>query len=145
MSLRVQLLVLQVAIVLLVVASAGAVASTLQHRQLRDADREIARLAEGESSRADLEALEAQLVERGEYIQNLENDLRKLERFGRELTLELAEARAVEQLEVQSAAEERIAELTGKLDRLAQVNAAFEADLVASEWALAELRARLSS
>jgi two-component system, CitB family, sensor kinase len=36
-SLRVQLLVLQVAIVLLVVASAGAVASTLQHRQLRDA------------------------------------------------------------------------------------------------------------
>ncbi|MCB7135116.1 ATP-binding protein [Cellulosimicrobium marinum] len=36
-SLRVQLLVLQVAIVLLVVAATGAVASTLQQRQLRDA------------------------------------------------------------------------------------------------------------
>ncbi len=106
----------------------------------RRAESELERLAQSEESRADVAGLEAQLVERGKRVAELEGELRKLERYGRELVLEVGELR---QAGGRGNDEER-AELQAKLDQLARVNAAHEADLVAADWAIAELRDRLA-
>ncbi len=109
-------------------------------KSLERAKQEAERLAENETGREELDALEAQLVERGQRVATLEGDLRKLERYGRELLLEVGELRA----SAGKGAEDRTDELSAKLDQLAQVNAAREADLVAADWAIAELRDRLA-
>ncbi len=102
---------------------------------------EAERLSANEESRSELIALEAQLVERGRRVAELEQDLRKLERYGRELVLEVSELRRTGA----GVGEQERAELTARLDQLARVNAAHEADLVAADWAIAELRDRLTN
>lgn len=105
------------------------------------AEAELERQSEDEASHADVAALESQLAERGRRVAEVETELRKLERYGRELALELGELRSGAGA---GADEDRAAELEAKLDQLARVNAAREADLVAADWAIAELRDRLA-
>lgn len=91
----------------------------------------------------DLQALESQLAERGRHVQELEQQLRKLERYGRTLVAELTELR--EGGAADAELEQRTADLEQRLDELAEVNAAREADLVAAEWVIAELRDKLAT
>jgi SAM-dependent methyltransferase len=117
--------------------------------QLAQRDEEQAQLAEraAEELRGDLQrdlkALEGQLVERGRHVQELEEQLRKLERDGRTLVAELTELRsggaASEELQ------QRATDLERRLEELAELNAAREADLVAAEWVIAELRDKLAA
>jgi SAM-dependent methyltransferase len=117
--------------------------------QLAQRDEEQAQLAEraAEELRGDLQrdlkALEGQLVERGRHVQELEEQLRKLERYGRTLVAELTELRsggaASEELQ------QRATDLERRLEELAELNAAREADLVAAEWVIAELRDKLAA
>lgn len=113
--------------------------------QLDAARRELEAVREDaaglEDLRRDLARLEEQLRERGHRITELEEQLRKLERYGRTLVSELAELRAAEE---NQAAAARIEELEARLDELSTQKAAREADLVAAEWVIAELRDRLA-
>jgi septal ring factor EnvC (AmiA/AmiB activator) len=115
-------------------------ALTKADKARRHAETELERVAQSEESRADVAALEAQLVLRGKRVAELEGELRKLERYGRELVLEVGELRQAGG----GRNEEERAELQAKLDQLARVNAAHEANLVAADWAIAELRDRLA-
>jgi len=121
--------------------------------ELSELEREQARTqAELESARAEAEALrkavattppeasadvtrlEAQLVERGARVLELEAQLRDVDRLARTLAVDLREAgtRAAEP------------ELVERIDALAQTLAEREADLVAAEWTIGELRQRLT-
>ncbi len=96
---------------------------------------------ESEDVRRDVAALEAQLVDRGNRVGVLEREIQKLERYGRELVAEIEALRAG----AVAPDDERAEELETQLNQLAQINAAHEADLVAADWAIAELRDKLSS
>jgi chromosome segregation ATPase len=85
--------------------------------------------------RAELDRIEAQLRERAGRIQELEEQLRKLEIFSKSLVLELSSSQGKTQLE----------QLQGQLDQLAQSLAEREADLVAAEWTIGELKQRLAA
>lgn len=131
-------------------------AETLQRKQARQIEELEKALAAAERDRAaeqqqrerredtrrDLERLEAQLVERGRHVAELEEQLRKLERYGRTLVAELTELRSAKP--VNEDFEERAQELEAQLERLAAANATREADLVAAEWVIAELRDKLA-
>lgn len=115
-------------------------------RQRAEAERERDAAVEQQESRddtrRDLERLEAQLAERGRHVAHLEEQLRKLERYGRTLVAELTDLRS-------SAApdgdlERRAEELAAQVERLAAANATREADLAAAEWVIAELRDKLA-
>jgi chromosome segregation ATPase len=84
---------------------------------------------------ADLQRLEEQLIERAAKIQELEEQLRKLEIFSKTLTVELSQSHGKGQVE----------QLEGELDRISQSLAEREADLVAAEWTIGELKQRLSA
>lgn len=83
----------------------------------------------------EVSALEAQLAERGRTIQALEEQLRRLELLGKSMSAEISLGR------VQSDG----AELEEKLGTLSQSLAEREADLVAAEWTIGELRQRLAA
>ncbi len=108
------------------------------HRELEEARLEA---AGQEDLRRDLTRLEEQLLERGHRISELEEQLRKLERYGRTLVSELTELRADDEGQAAAA---RVEELETQLDELSTQKAACEADLVAAEWVIAELRDRLA-
>lgn len=82
----------------------------------------------------DVTKLEDQLVERGTRILDLEEQLRRVDQLARSLAADLrdAEVRAAEP------------DLVERLGALAQTLAEREADLVAAEWTIGELRQRLS-
>lgn len=82
----------------------------------------------------DVDRLEAQLVERGARVLELEERLRDVDRLARTLAVDLREAgsRAAEP------------ELVERIGALAQTLAEREADLVAAEWTIGELRQRLT-
>ena len=82
----------------------------------------------------DVSRLEAQLVERGARVLELEEQLRDVDRLARTLAVDLREAGA-------RAAEPEMVERIGAL---AQTLAEREADLVAAEWTIGELRQRLT-
>jgi flagellar biosynthesis chaperone FliJ len=108
----------------------------LELRQmLADRDARIAALIQVDEEDAELQALESLLRERGARIRTLEAELREVERFGRQLVLELETAR--------EEAPDAPAELRSKLDRLADENARREADLAAARWSVEELESRL--
>src|SRR5690606_30199440 len=94
-----------------------------------------------EDARRDIERLEAQLAERGRRVAELEEALRKLERYGRTLVAELTNLRATHPPGEDH--EQRARELEAQVERLAAANATREADLVAAEWVIAELRDKL--
>lgn len=89
----------------------------------------------------DLQRLEEQLAERGRRVAELEEQQRRLERHGRTLVAELNELR--KSVPQEDPAES--AELRRQLAELAELHAAREADLVAAEWVIAELREKLAS
>jgi len=82
----------------------------------------------------DVDRLEEQLVLRGAHILGLEEQLRQVDQLARSLAADLSDAGA-------RAAEP---ELVERLGALAQTLAEREADLVAAEWTIGELRQRLS-
>jgi chromosome segregation ATPase len=109
------------------------------HQTIADRDSRIASMSEREDS-SELEALEAQLRERGLAVRKLEADLREAERLGRELVVELETLR-----EAPGAGSNGLPPngLQEKLDRLAELNAQREADLAAARWSIEAMEARL--
>jgi predicted nucleic acid-binding Zn-ribbon protein/SAM-dependent methyltransferase len=91
-----------------------------------------------DAAQAELDALEAQLLERGRTIAALNRDLRESERIGRELLSDLTAARTP------NGAGPSGEELKGRLDALAQSAARGEADLTAAQWRIAQLERELA-
>ena len=112
------------------------------------ADRHAAELAKAleagtdraavDAAQAELDMLEAALLERGRTIAALTRDLRESERIGREILSELEAAR------VPNGAGPSSDELRGRLDLLAQSAARGEADLTAAQWRIAQLERELA-
>lgn len=96
-----------------------------------------ARLEGGASPQGESEVrqLERQLVERARRITELEEQLRKLELFSKTLTAELNQTHSKTQVD----------KLESELDRIAQSLAEREADLVAAEWTIGELKQKLTA
>ncbi len=80
-------------------------------------------------------ALEHQLAERGKKVAQLEEQLRSLEILSKSLTAELTLAKSTKGNE----------DLEARLDSLSHSLAEREADLVAAEWTIGELRQRLAA
>jgi len=122
----------------------------VQAAELRARVTELARSDDDDHAR-EVSGLEAQLAERGLRLRELERELREAERIGRELVRELESARQTsEPAEISPAPAQAQedprpppSELIEKLDRLAALNAAREADLAAARWTIEQLESRL--
>jgi len=86
------------------------------------------RAASQDESNSELRELEAQLVERGKEVARLERELEQTERFGRQLIVQLEQAKARDSEAVPP-----------DLNRLARRNAELEADLEAARWTISSL------
>jgi hypothetical protein len=101
-------------------------AAEKENRELREASQE--------ESNNDLRELEAQLVERGKEVARLERELEQTERFGRQLIVQLEQAKARDTEPVQP-----------DVERLARRNAELEADLEAARWTISSLGTNVHS
>ncbi len=100
-------------------------AAEKENRELREASQE--------ESSSDLRELEAQLVERGKEVARLERELEQTERFGRQLIVQLEQAKVRGGDPVQP-----------DVERLARRNAELEADLEAARWTISSLGANVN-
>jgi hypothetical protein len=120
-------------------------ATTAEHEaaELRNRVAELMRADEEGATVNEIQALEAQLAERGNEVRRLERELREAERIGKELVRELQGSRTEAPDARSDTAARAVEELRQKLDALAALNAEREADLTAARWAIQALEARL--
>lgn len=122
-------------------AAKGHYEKELANLRARQAELEEQLDAGDPETQQEIDTLEQQLLERGQEVLKLSQNLRKLEQLSRNLVRELAEEREGGSPQ----ASERIAELREKLDTLASKNASREADLVAMQWTVSALEGKLEA
>jgi hypothetical protein len=106
----------------------------------------VALESQADLSQNEMTKLEAQLKERGGFIQKLERDLKEAERTAADLVRELKDAQSARpESPTLHMAEAELSELRNKLDNLAFANAEREANLLAADWTISELEAKLAA